>query len=153
MTKYPLIACPHCGNANKPQQTYCGYCSNKLYPAPAEQVPQTPEVSWQSDPMQIAPERKSKASKQTAKQIIEQQQQDIKQLRVDLTELQGRYIVLETAYLRKHRNLVPQENNPKTGRILTWIAVLCSIALIIVLYFFFKSQGGLPPEITNLLNS
>ena len=140
MAEQQTIECPHCGKPNRPQQTFCGYCSKELHPK-TENLP-----ACQPNPMPISPEKKVKPTKQTAKQIIESLQQDTKQLRVDLTELQGRYITLENAYLSEHRGLTP-----RTSKILTWVAVICTLALIVALYFFFRSQSNLPPEISNLL--
>jgi hypothetical protein len=71
-------------------------------------------------------------------QTIEQQGQLIEELRTDLTELQDRYITLENNYYARQRD--PKGSNGT----LTLVAVLCGIALLVVLYLFVKSQGGLP---------
>jgi hypothetical protein len=85
--------------------------------------------------------------KPTTEQIVSQQQTTIERLREDLTELQDRYIALENAYLAEHK-----PPSPASQHILSVIAALCGIALIVILFLWFKSQDGLP-NISTLFNS
>jgi hypothetical protein len=76
-------------------------------------------------------------------QIIEQQSRLIEELRTDLTELQQRYIVVENDYCARQRD------SKGSNGTLTLIAVLCGIALLVVICLFVRSQGGLP-DFSNL---
>ena len=125
------------------------YCQLEGVPYPYRQAIFPPQqllkMAKQTGEVEVKPfDSTGGFSKRNGKEELEHQQ-----LKADYEDLKKRFNEMTTIYHKEHPQPKPWYLSP-----LSWIGIICGVALIYMVYWFYQSSGGLwglPPELLDWL--